>query len=163
MIDPPADLALDELLGAWHVVATTLPFWRGKKAPVITYAALPGEGVRWSDTVTYEAPGLFGGGFTPRRIVGVDTGHPERPGSFTWRGVGLLGFLTSRWCFVAVDPGGEWAVTWFARATFGVTPEGMDVYARRTDLDPGVIEGVIASLAARADLAHLGPWFRPDP
>lgn len=161
MVTPPPGLALDPLLGTWHVVATTLPFWRGKRAPVITYGALPGPGVRWSDTVAYEAPSVFGGGFVPRRIVGVDTGDAETPGAFTWRGAGVLGLLTSRWSYVAVDPDGAWTATWFARATFGVTPEGMDVCARRPDLDGGVIDAVIASVSARPELAHLGPWFRP--
>ncbi len=158
---PPPDLDLAALLGTWHVVATTLPFWRGKRAPALTYGALRGPGLRWSDTVAYEAPAWLGGGYTPRRIVGVDTGHPDAPGRFTWRGAGMLGLLASEWSVVAVDPDGAWMLTWFARATFGVTPEGMDVCARRPDLDPAIVERVIADLA-RPTFAHLGGWFRPD-
>ncbi|MDP2316834.1 MAG: hypothetical protein Q8P41_28340 [Pseudomonadota bacterium] len=161
-ITPPTGLDLPSLVGTWHVVATTLPFWRGKRAPVITYGALDGPGLRWSDTVAYEAPGWLGGGWKRHRVVGVDVGDPAVPGRFRWRGAGVLGLLTSDWSYLAVDPAGQWTATWFARATFGVTPEGMDVCARRPDLDPAVIDGVIADLAKRPELAHLGGWFRPE-
>ncbi|MFN7145208.1 MAG: hypothetical protein ACK4YP_15650 [Myxococcota bacterium] len=161
MIAPPSDLPLADLLGEWHIVATTLPFWRGKRRPVVTYAPRPHAPHTWRDTLAWEQTDLFGRPVT-RRLGGVDTGDPAVPGRFVWRGDGVLGLLASEWCFVAVDPAGAWAVTWFARATFGVTPEGMDVYARDPDLDPAVVDDVIAGLQARPAFARLGGWFRPE-
>src|SRR5439155_97449 len=116
-LDPP------RLLGTWHVVATTLPFWRGRRDPRITYTALLDGRLR--DVVTYQTASSTG-----KRIVGVDTA--KAPGEFVWRGSGWLAWCSSRWCFVDADD--SWALTWFSAATFGVTPEGYDIYARSADV-----------------------------
>jgi hypothetical protein len=77
------------LAGTWHVVATTLPFWRGRRDPSIRYDAIAGG--RWLDTVEY---------LTPRgarkRIVGYDTPDARVAGAFDWRGAGWLAWCRSR-------------------------------------------------------------------
>jgi hypothetical protein len=161
VIAPPPDLDPTTLLGDWHILATTLSFWRGKRRPVATYEALPGPGLRWADALRYEQRGWLTGRWTTRRLAGFDTGDPAAPGRFLWRGAGALAVLTSTWAFVAVAPDRAWAATWFSAATFGITPEGMDVYARDADLDPTVVDGVVATLSARPEFAHIGGWFRP--
>lgn len=129
----------------WHILATTLPFWRGKTDPVVTYEVMP-DG-RLVDTLAWRQGGR------ERRLGGVDTPTPD--GGYTWRGAGLLGLFTSRWRFVEVSE--PFAVTWFARATFGVTPEGMDVYGRSPDLDPWPL---VERLRADPRYAHLQGWER---
>jgi hypothetical protein len=145
-IDPRA------LLGHWHIAATTLPFWRGKRAPTVTYAERP-DG-RWSDTLSwYDARGR------ERRLAGVDRPVGE-PGRFVWNGSGLLAILASEWAFVEVADDARWCATWFGRARFGVTPEGMDVYVRdRSAVD---VDAVLAGLRARTDLPTLEGWFETE-
>lgn len=134
-IAPAPGLELGALLGTWHIVATTLGFWRGRTDATVTYAPLA-DG-RWSDTLRFRKGGAA------RTLRGTDTpGDP--PGRFLWRGAGWLRWCTSAWTFAAVDPAGQWAITWFAAATLRVTPEGMDVYARGPSLDPAVLRDAIA-------------------
>ncbi len=131
-------------LGCWYIIATTLPFWEGKSAAQVTYTRRP-DG-RVDDVLQWEQ-----GGRT-RRLAGVDTVVDD---GFSWRGAGWLFPFTSQWRFVALDA--DHAVTWFARASFGVTPEGMDVYARAPDHDPAPD---LARIAADPRFAHLSGWFR---
>jgi hypothetical protein len=140
------------LVGEWHVVATTLPFWRTRRDPVIRYQPLA-DG-RWLDTVEFRD--ARGG---DKRVVGYDTLDVAVPGAFRWRGKGWLAWCASRWCFLDADDadGGGWAVTWFSAATLGVTPEGFDVYAR----DPGREPRSILERVERAAGLELGAgWFR---
>ena len=157
-IRPPADLDLTQLLGEWHIVATTLPFWRGKRAPRVRYTPLNGG---WLDELHYEQRGIFGGWKT-RGLAGVDTPDPVVPGSFTWRGAGVLAVLSSRWCFVEVAHDGAWAATWFSPASLGLTPEGMDIYARDPAFPSERVGEVIRALGERPELSHLGGWFEPE-
>lgn len=149
---PPAIEALDPrtLLGRWHIVATTLGFWRGRSDATVTYAERA-DG-RWSDTLAYRS------GAKARTLVGVDTPHAHGPGFFGWRGAGWLVWCTSTWGFVRVDPAGRWAVTWFSRATLGVTPEGMDVYAREP-LPEAEVQRILEDVRADAALPKLDGWF----
>jgi hypothetical protein len=144
-------VAPERLLGRWHIVATTLPFWRGKLEPTVTYTPRP-DGT-WSDELSWrDVRGRA------RRLRGVDRMLPGGSGRFRWRGAGVLSILSSEWGFVAVAPDATWCATWFARASFGVTPEGMDVYAR----EPAHVHtaDVLSALRARADLPSLdAAWY----
>lgn len=147
----PRDLDVDRLLGRWHIVATTLAFWRGKRDPVVEYAAL--EGGRWSDTLSWtDARGRA------KTLGGIDRLDPAQPGRFRWRGRGVLAVLSSDWAFVDVADDARWAVTWFSRATLGLTPEGMDVYARAAELPE--LDEILAAIRARDDLPRPGGWYR---
>lgn len=140
------------LLGNWKIVATTLPFWRGKHDPTVEYAVRH-DGT-WSDTLTWKSAK----GRT-RSLSGVDRHHGE-PGRFVWRGAGLLRVLSSEWAFVVVAPDLRWCVTWFSRASFGLTPEGMDVYARdRAEVD---VASALALVKSRADLPKLEGWYETE-
>lgn len=133
-------------LGSWYILATTLPFWRGKVAPAVRYAARA-DG-RVDDVLTWTERGRA------RALRGVD--RPDGDG-FLWRGGGLLVAFTSRWRFVELTE--VHAVTWFARASFGVTPEGMDVYGRAPDLDVGPILGRLRQDPA---WARLDGWYEVE-
>lgn len=133
-------------LGSWHIVATTLPFWRGKSTPQVTYTQRP-DG-RWDDVLTWDTRGRS------HRLRGVDAADGE---GFVWRGVGILALLESRWRFVEVTD--TTAITWFSRASFGVTPEGMDVYGRTRDVDAAAI---VTRLQADPRFAHIDGWYLTD-
>lgn len=142
--------ALDpsQLTGAWHVVATTLPFWRGRRDPIITYSALP-DGL-WLDVVSYKTSSG-----TPKSVVGVDTA--KAAGQFLWRGSGWLGWCSSRWCFLDADD--NWALTWFSAATLGVTPEGFDIYSRSADVAKAQIADYQKRVETLAGRALGSGWF----
>lgn len=148
-IRPVRALDVARLAGAWHVVATTLPFWRTRRDPMIKYQPLA-DG-RWLDTVEFrDARGAA------KRVLGYDTLDRDVPGAFVWRGKGWLAWCSSRWCFVDADAG-AWAVTWFSAATLRVTSEGFDVYARDASLDPRAVLERVERAAGRS----LGAgWFR---
>lgn len=86
-----------------------------------------------------------------RTLGGVDTPHGD---GFRWRGDGLLAVLASDWQFVELTE--SWAVTWFARASFGVTPEGMDIYGREPNVDTAPI---LRRIQADPRFAHLSGWY----
>ncbi len=139
--------------GRWHIVATTLTFWQQRDNPVSELGPALSDG-RWRNRLYWTEGGK------PKALEGADTELPQVAGEpyprFRWRGAGLLWLFASDWRFVELND--TFAVTWFARATFGVTPEGMDVYARDAAFDPAP---VIARLTADPAFAHLGGWYRP--
>ncbi|MBZ9711730.1 hypothetical protein [Deinococcus multiflagellatus] len=119
---PVSDRAV--LSGTWFVVRTSLPLWRTRDNPSVTYAPLP-DG-RVVDTVRFTRRGRLG------LIVGLD--RPLPGGGWEWRGLSLLTRWTpSRWQVLHAEE--DWAVTVFARTPF--TPAGLDVYARTRTLSPG--------------------------
>lgn len=105
----------DVVGGRWYVVATSLPFWRRRTDPTITYTALPDD--RVLDVVSYRRRGHA------KLVVGVDTADGSNTGSWRWRGLGPVTRLTtSRWRVVAADetvadPTTRWAVTAFEKDT----------------------------------------------
>lgn len=150
---PPPPVDLERLAGRWAIVATTLPFWEGKLAPTVTYAPHADDRRAWDDTLAWRAASG-----KVRTLRGVDRRQPGLDGLWTWRGRGLLCMLTSQWRFVAADPQGAWAVTWFARATLGVTPEGMDVYARDPGFAREATERIVNAVRQDPRWAHLRGW-----
>lgn len=148
--------SLSQMLGHWHIVATTLPFWKGKRAARVEYVDLREQ--TWRDIVRYEdARGRT------KEIAGRDRleGGPSAiDARVKWRGEGWLAWIASDWRFLEVDPAGQWAITWFSRASFRVTPEGMDVYSRSRD--HAGIDALVQRAAARPEARGCGQWFRTD-
>lgn len=138
----------DPVDGTWHIVATSLPFWRKRSDPAVTYAGLP-DG-RVLDAVTYRA------GDRDRILLGADTRDGD---GFVWRGLTPLTRLTSsRWRVVssdeaAEDPAGRWAVTSFEKTLF--TPAGVDVYCRAPRISDDARAAAYA-VAGRTDLFEPG-------
>ncbi|GAA1769012.1 hypothetical protein GCM10009795_014080 [Nocardioides hankookensis] len=136
----------DPLDGTWHIVSTSLPFWRSRVAPSVTYSPLP-DG-RVLDVVQYTARGRV------RLVVGADSRVAD---GYHWRGLTPLTRLTSsRWRVVAADesapePTAQWAVTAFEKTLF--TPAGVDVYCRATTIDPPAHDAALAALGADPALA----------
>ena len=112
---------MDDLaVGTWHIVESSLPLWRTRHDPTVTYAALPDDSL--IDVVTFRSTR----GAT-RRIIGID--RRTHDGGWRWRGVGVVTRLArSDWRFVAGDAAEGWAVTAFERTPF--TSAGIDLYFR---------------------------------
>ena len=143
-----SDAPPDPVTGTWHIVETTLPFWRRRTSPSVSYLPLP-DG-RVLDAVHYRSRG------SGRLVLGADTPAPD--GGFVWRGLTPLTRLTSsRWRVVAADesaadPGGRWAVTAFEKTVF--TPAGVDVYCRGEVISAAGRSAAVAAL--EADPAFAG-------
>lgn len=133
--------------GTWQIVASSLPFWRSRSAPAVSYLPLP-DG-RILDAVTYRRSGR------DKLVLGVD--QPAADGFFEWRGLQHVTRLTtSRWRVVAVDESAadaadRWAVTAFEKTLF--TPAGVDIYCRSRDLSSAARAAAVAALAD-AGLGH---------
>lgn len=140
----------DAVEGTWHVVATSLPFWRSRQSPSVTYTPLP-DG-RILDVVHYTSRGRG------RLVIGADT---VVEGGYHWRGLTPLTRLTSsRWRVVAADESaasldGRWAVTAFEKTLF--TPAGIDVYCRAPAIDPAASDAARAAIAADPTVADFLP------
>lgn len=149
-------LTTSSMLGTWHIVATTLPFWKGKRGARVEYVDLGAQ--TWRDIVRYED----GRGRT-KEIAGRDQlegGPAVTDVRVRWRGEGWLAWISSDWRFLEVDSEGQWAITWFSRASLRVTPEGMDVYTRSRD-HVG-IDALVQRAASRLEAKRCGQWFRTD-
>jgi len=143
----------DAVSGTWFIVATSLPFWRSRSAPSVTYAALP-DG-RVLDAVHYRKGGR------DRLVLGADT---EVGDGFRWRGLTPFTRLTSsQWRVVDVDESADdpaecWAVTAFEKTLF--TPAGVDVYCRAEGIAPAAMAAARETLTG--DLAAFLPQlFEP--
>jgi hypothetical protein len=143
---------IDALCGRWHIVKTSLAIWRRRSNPTVTYARLPGEGVRLSDEIRY-----LGRRGRPGQLLGVDTQDAAEPRIFHWRGVGwVTRWLSSSWCFIDHDPDWRnWAVTCFSATPF--TAAGLDIYARTPGLTGDTLAEIEARLGSIASLAPLLP------
>lgn len=131
--------------GTWFVVRTSLPFWRTRDDPTVTYTPLP-DG-RVVDTVRYTRRGKV------RLVHGLDEPTPD--GGWKWRGVTPLTRLaSSRWRVLHGEE--EWAVTHVDRTLF--TPEGWDVYARAPTL---AAEDQARATVVLASVADLDTVFAP--
>lgn len=141
------DFDAQAFLGTWHILVTNYGYWKHRSDPTVTYEPLPErDGKRaWRDTLRFSAKGLLGGAMRPDTLTGVDV--EVSPGRFLWRGDGLLRVIKSPWWVLLVDPGGAWAVTYFGRSNVGTAP-GMDIYARRPDLDVATMQGILREVRA---------------
>ncbi|WP_154793323.1 hypothetical protein [Occultella kanbiaonis] len=139
----------ETVTGTWFVVRTSLPFWRHRRDPRISYLSLP-DG-RVLDAVRYTRRGR------ERWVLGIDL--PVPGGGYRWRGLGSLTRLTSSmWRVVHAEE--DWAVTYFARTLF--TPAGVDVYARGPTLGSRAERSALAQIAADPSAAeHLDELFAP--
>ena len=64
-----SDAPPDPVTGTWHIVETTLPFWRRRTSPSVSYLPLP-DG-RVLDAVHYRSRG------SGRLVLGADTPAPD--------------------------------------------------------------------------------------
>lgn len=95
-------LNLKSLEGTWYIHFSDFPMWlKGdKRYPTFTYTVKRRKGVvGLKDEVRYLKNGKA------KSINGFDTPVEARPGSFVWRGDGLLALLKSKWNILYLGPG----------------------------------------------------------
>ncbi len=128
--------------GTWFVVRSDFPMWRDPRNvdATLTYGPVAGAPDRMTDRVSYVRDGRA------RRIQGTNTVDPVARSHLTWRGAGLLAWVTSRWCAVALGDG--LAVIAFSKTLF--TPCGVDVLCR-------VPNPCASKVGALLDLASIVP------
>ncbi|KAI4599125.1 hypothetical protein KJ359_002083 [Pestalotiopsis sp. 9143b] len=125
----------------WAVAYSTLSMWRSAQNVRITYKALDSGDV--DDLVEYEKGGKL------KNVKGVD--KPLGPGSYNWRGKGMLKPFTSYWEVLGwgeqTAPDREverWLVIWFAKTLF--TEEGVDIL---TDRKEGLSEQTFSAITTQ--------------
>jgi hypothetical protein len=84
---------VDQLMGKWHVVASTLSLWQSgvKLDPTITYERR--TATSWHDVVEYQTTGTFSAKLRPASVKGSDTLLGDSGLAFRWRGAGLLSLI----------------------------------------------------------------------
>ncbi|SDS96691.1 histidinol-phosphatase (PHP family) [Microlunatus soli] len=138
--------------GTWYVVRTSLPFWRTRTDPAISYTPLP-DG-RVTDTVTYRRAGR------DQVVIGVDSRTTDDSGDgWIWRGLGAVTrWTSSRWRMLATEA--DWALSSFARTPF--TPAGIDLLWRSPHPDEDRVAEVLARLPSIAEAApYAARLFAP--
>ncbi len=129
------------LAGQWFIVSTNFPMWlNGNRTdPSFHYTVSERNGQPvLLDEVSYMQNGK------QRSIKGIDFPDRKQPGSFTWRGKGLLFLLKSKWQVCLMDEHNEWAVIHFSKTLF--TPEGVDIIFRQKQPDESVLKEIKAKM-----------------
>lgn len=142
MTPPNSSLILHALQGTWFIHYSDFPMWLkgNKKYPTFTYTVERRGGlVGLKDEVRYLKTNR------PLSINGFDTPDATKPGSFVWRGDGLLAMLKSKWDVIYLAPAGDWAIIHFDKTLF--TPEGYDVMARSGQLTEKVQQQIHEKLS----------------
>ncbi|KZV80873.1 hypothetical protein EXIGLDRAFT_730156 [Exidia glandulosa HHB12029] len=144
--DPQFDqqLLVEEIMGKWHVVRSSLPMWKGKKDVTLTYTPIKPttDPLSFKDLVEYRGEGKPATS-TPSSVKGVD--HQQGAARFEWRGSGWLKIATSKWELIGY--GGQWAVSFFAKTLF--TPAGIDILVRTPgELADDVLDGIARDIVA---------------
>jgi len=126
-------------MGRWHIVYTSLDFWRNRFNPTVTYTL---EGERILDEVRYTNERG-----SPQQVVGYDVVLHHGGSLFQWRAKDwYLRFLTSQWGVIDHDDACEqWAMTYFSKTLF--TAAGMDIYARAPVLDDAPYQQILTRIA----------------
>ncbi len=130
------------LEGKWYVVATNFPMWLDKKNtdPNFNYTNFREKNGKliFDDCVMYSKSK------SPKKIKGKDKQKKSDELKFAWRGKGLLALFKSNWRVIASDKEGRWIVIYSTKTL--VSPEGVDVIARKKDLSEKEIQGILAHL-----------------
>lgn len=130
------------LEGKWHVVATNFPMWLDKKNndPNFNYTNFREKNGKliFDDCVMYSK------NKSPKQIKGKDKQKQSDKLIFSWRGKGLLALFKSNWQVIASDKEGRWIVIYSTKTL--VSPEGVDIIARKKNLSDSEIKGIITHL-----------------
>ena len=130
------------LEGKWYVVATNFPMWLDKKNtdPNFNYTNFREKNGKliFDDCVMYSK------NKAPKKIKGKDKQKQPDELKFAWRGKGLLALFKSNWRVVASDKEGRWIAIYSTKTL--VSPEGVDIIARKADLSEKEIHGILAHM-----------------
>jgi lipocalin len=130
------------LEGKWYVVATNFSMWLDTKNtdPNFNYTNFreKNEKLIFDDCVMYSK------NKNPKQIRGQDKQKRSDELKFSWRGKGLLVFFKSNWSVIASDKEGRWLAIYSTKTL--VSPEGVDIIARKKNLSEAEIKGIISHL-----------------
>lgn len=130
------------LEGKWYVVATNFPMWLDAKNtdPNFNYTNFREKNGKlvFDDCVMYSKNN------SPKQIKGKDKQKKSDELKFAWRGKGLLGLFKSNWRVIANDKEGRWIAIYSTKTL--VSPEGVDIIARKGNLSESEIRGIISHL-----------------
>lgn len=80
--------------GSWFVMGTSLPFWKDRTNPKITYELLEDGTIK--DTVAY-------GKKYSEKVLGIDKQDKDVPNVFHWKGdEWYSAYLSSHWCILGL-------------------------------------------------------------
>ncbi len=130
------------LEGKWYVVATNFPMWLDKKNtdPNFNYTNFREK----KGKLIFDDCVMYSKNKSPKKIKGKDKQKHSDELKFAWRGKGLLALFKSNWRVIASDKEGRWIVIYSTKTL--VSPEGVDVIARKKDLSEKEIHSILAHL-----------------
>ena len=135
------------LEGKWFVVATNFPMWLKKEntGPNFNYTNFREK----NNKLVFDDCVMYVKDKSPKKIKGKDKQKTKDELKFSWRGKGLLGLFKSNWRIIASDKEGRWIAIYSTKTL--VSPEGVDIIARKKDLSENEIKGIITHV----DKAYL--------
>ena len=124
------------------MVATNFPMWLDEKNsdPNFNYTNFREKNGKliFDDCVMYSKSK------STKKIKGKDKQKHSDELKFSWRGKGLLVLFKSNWRVIASDKEGRWLAIYSTKTL--VSPEGVDIIARKKDLSEKEIHGILAHL-----------------
>lgn len=148
---------LDELVGTWQIIRTSVPFWKDKKNPSVTFKKPSSSvsAVYLENSTNYQPDSSS----KIKTVSGTDTPVPNQQGIYEWRGLGFLKIASSKWEILGYEKTGDDA--WLFVSTPGsiFTTGGLILYSNKSEgLPEGVLERIEAALAGweHPQLRELG-------
>lgn len=130
------------LEGKWYVAATNFSMWLDAKNtdPNFNYTNFREKNGKllFDDCVMYFK------NKSPKQIKGRDKQKKSDELKFVWRGKGFLALFKSKWRVIASDKEGRWIAIYSTKTL--VSPDGVDIIARKKNLSEGEIKGIISHL-----------------
>lgn len=141
-IDPKFKYSKSLLEGKWYVVATNFPMWLAKKNsdPNFNYTNFREK----NGKLIFDDRVIYSKNKTPKKIKGKDKQKHSDELKFSWRGKGLLALFKSNWRVIASDKEGRWIAIYSTKTL--VSPEGVDIIARKKELSGKEIHSIISHL-----------------
>ena len=130
------------LEGKWYVVATNFPMWLDKKNtdPNFNYTNFREK----KRKLIFDDCVIYAKNKKPKQLKGKDKQKHSDKLKFAWRGKGLLALFKSNWRVISSDKEGRWIVIYSTKTL--VSPEGVDIIARKKDISETEIRGIISHL-----------------
>ncbi|KAI1493663.1 hypothetical protein F5X96DRAFT_666580 [Biscogniauxia mediterranea] len=124
-----------ELIGQWHMVASSSSFWTAGKHDVsIVYEDTTTQSKSPPGTLNDTASYYSGSPPTQHSTRGISSPSASAPGVYNWRGVGWLRMVTTRWEMVGFgsllgsNDGTDLLVTFAQKTIF--SPQSLSIYCK---------------------------------
>ncbi|CAG8970820.1 hypothetical protein HYALB_00001608 [Hymenoscyphus albidus] len=136
--------SLDEIVGTWHIIRTSVPFWKDKRNPTVTFQ-------KHSDSTSTTSYLENSTNYQPststkiKTVNGTDSPVTEQQGTYEWRGAGWLKVASSSWEILGYEKSGvnAWLFVYTPGSIF--TTGGLILYSNSKE---GLSEGALERLEA---------------